>query len=94
MCQAMRAAGITNVESQEGKDFCTECPYPTCVLFGDVKGRVETVLSLHHQEKTLPEIADTLGVSRSTVIRDLRKFRLKPYGRIQKEAKTQEEETK
>lgn len=40
ICQAMLDAGITDPESQDGKEFCTgECPYDRCIVF---EGRRKT----------------------------------------------------
>ena len=77
-CQAMLDAGITDPESQAGKDFCTDhCPYPDCILFGTKKygswkGRKARIARLHKRGRTPKEIAEILDISISTVYNHLR----------------------
>jgi len=74
-------AGIDNPESQQGIDFCTEqCPYDECLLFAGGKEHSPNVelmeiraRSMKSQGMSIVEIAKSLGVTRRTVYRYLKR---------------------
>jgi hypothetical protein len=61
-------AGIDNPESQEGIDFCLECPYPECVV-GKGSGyekrirRQSKAVSMLKSGISTSDIASSLGIS-------------------------------
>jgi len=79
ICPAMEEAGITNPESREGIDFCTDsCPYSKCIV---VEGGLDEVYreerkrqmrNLLEQKLPMNEVARRLGVSTRTVQRVLK----------------------
>ena len=81
VCDAMKDAGITEPNSQEGIDFCVDqCPYDHCVLYEKGRPKLTSLkhLSVEAQVKmldadglTIDEIARQTGVSYRTVIRIL-----------------------
>lgn len=78
-CQAMEDAGISNPESQEGIDFCLECPYPSMICYED--GVPHTTTARRRNQKRAKEleeagfsikgIAEILGKSERTIGRYL-----------------------
>jgi len=70
VCPAMREAGITNPESQQGKDYCVECcPHDRCIVVEPVvrrnkKAKMEEAMlraqELRKQGLALREIAKRL----------------------------------
>lgn len=76
-CQAMIDAGIADPNSQRGIDFCTECPYPRCILFDTSKKpnlRSKQVKLMQARGMTNREIAKELGVSIRTVGGDIKRL--------------------
>ena len=80
-CRAMRDAGITDPESQEGRTFCagdknhnSKCPYSEgCIVveFAEVRKvrkteRVRIAKELHKRKVAITDIALILGVSEHT----------------------------
>ena len=69
-CPAMIEAGIENPDSQEGIDFCLDCPYPDCIAFsGD--GKIQSVRwlvakKLHNEGHNIEQIAELLNIKEQT----------------------------
>ena len=82
ICEAMKAAGIEDAESQKGIDFCTQkCPYARCIVFEErtpskyqiIKvDRVRRAKLLRERGFSVSRIATQLGVSKITAMRYLR----------------------
>jgi len=77
LCEAMEGAGITNPESQEGKDFCTKkCPYNKCIVY-ESRGPAKTNKRVSHARTlksvgySVEGIAKMLDISVRTVQRYL-----------------------
>ncbi|KKK60500.1 hypothetical protein LCGC14_3023730 [marine sediment metagenome] len=72
----MKEAGITDAESQRGKDFCIDkCPYDHCVVMEPIlstKGRIriERIIQAKTMRKDgmkIKEISEELGVSAEAI---------------------------
>ena len=83
ICQAMRNAGITDADSQNGVDFCVNrCPHPHCIVFesgGELPrgntarySRLFLAKRMHADGYSAEEIARVLNKSIRTVQRYLR----------------------
>jgi len=81
ICPALKKAKITDPDSQEGIDFCTEkCPYPDCIaVTGTTLSQIRQAEEKHRakqlQKKGMSnqEIARRIGKSARTVDRYLKK---------------------
>ncbi len=79
ICNAMRQAGITKPESQEGKEFCTgHCPYEEgCIVMeapkqpGHTHPKATQARHLHSLGYSVPYISQVIGRSERTVQRYL-----------------------
>jgi len=80
VCEAMQKNNITDPESQQGIDFCTEhCPYTFCVLAEREKlqelvhkDRISKSLELHNKGVSVVDIALIFDVKKETVQRWIR----------------------
>jgi transposase-like protein len=75
VCEAMRKVDVTDPESQDGINFCTDhCPYNFCVLAEKEilqelvhKDRITKSLELHNKGVSIQDIALIFGVKKETI---------------------------
>ncbi len=81
-CEAMEKKGITNPNSQEGIDFCTDCcPYDKCIVMESDNRKFDKIVRLSKKERaidmrkrgcTIRYISKQLGISICTTYKYLR----------------------